>query len=773
MSDVPSNLIPTRITQLPTAPVASEDSLLLIVYQGNNYQIRAGDLLSVAGVPVSRQVIAGTGLSGGGQLLNNVTLSVASKGINGPLLADTGVAAGVYGSSTQVPVFTVDSTGRVTAASTTNLTVSGYVPESREVIAGTGLTGGGTLNNNITIAADLSDATPQAGFQSGSAGVATSSSRSDHKHPAVDLSSDDEVDNILGLSNGGTAKSLVPDAGAVIWCGADGLYVGPPGLAGQVLVSGGAGEYTWGSALIQTDQAANLFYAGPASGSPAPTSFRNMVSADLPDSGVTANTYGSATAVPVVTVNAKGVITNVTTQALVPGLVYKGAWDASTNTPTLVSSTGTSGWYYVVSVAGSTNLDGITDWQVGDWAVFNGTVWQKIDQTNSVSSVNGQTGVVSLNYASVGAPSTGGINASGTWAIDISGNAATATTAGKVSNALTIGSGLGGTSYDGSTAVTITNSAPMTYPGSGIPLSTGTAWGTSYSTTGTGTAVVLATAATLNNPTVSDYTAYTPTTAPTYAEGRVFYDSAAHTLNYYNDNSQMSVNIGQEQIVRVRNQTGSTIPDGTVVYVNGATGNTPTVALAIATAFATSDIIGVTTTSIANNGFGYVTISGLVNGLDTSAFTEGQAVFLSPSVAGAYTATEPTSPNYSVQVGVVLRANPSNGTLLVAVQFISTESSHIVGSITNAQLANSSITINGSATALGGSINVGTVTSVSGTGTVSGISLSGTVTSSGSLTLGGALDLSSPPAIGGTTPAAITGTTITATKYVGMDGGTF
>lgn len=62
----------------------------------------------------------------------------------------------------------------------------------------------------------------------------------------------------------------------------------------------------------------------------------------------------------------------------------------------------------------------------------------------------------------------------------------------------------------------------------------------------------------------------------------------------------------------------------------------------------------------------------------------------------------------------------------------------------------------------------GTVTSVSGTGTVSGISLSGTVTSTGSLTLGGALDLSSPPAIGGTTPNTISGTTITATtKFVG------
>ena len=64
----------------------------------------------------------------------------------------------------------------------------------------------------------------------------------------------------------------------------------------------------------------------------------------------------------------------------------------------------------------------------------------------------------------------------------------------------------------------------------------------------------------------------------------------------------------------------------------------------------------------------------------------------------------------------------------------------------------------------------GTVTSVSGTGTVSGISLSGTVTSSGSLTLGGTLDLSTPPAIGGTTANTITGTTITAsTKFVGTN----
>ena len=83
------------------------------------------------------------------------------------------------------------------------------------------------------------------------------------------------------------------------------------------------------------------------------------------------------------------------------GLNYQGTWNASTNTPTLASGTGSSGYYYIVGTAGSTNLDGITDWQIGDWLLFNGTAWQKIDQTNLVTSVNGQTGAVSLTTTNI------------------------------------------------------------------------------------------------------------------------------------------------------------------------------------------------------------------------------------------------------------------------------------------------------------------------------------------------------------------------------------
>ena len=72
-------------------------------------------------------------------------------------------------------------------------------------------------------------------------------------------------------------------------------------------------------------------------------------------------------------------------------LKYKGTWDAAANSPALISAKGTVGEYYIVSKAGSTNLDGITDWAVGDWAVFSDQAtdaWQKIDNTQ-VGNVTG------------------------------------------------------------------------------------------------------------------------------------------------------------------------------------------------------------------------------------------------------------------------------------------------------------------------------------------------------------------------------------------------
>ncbi|HWB00635.1 MAG TPA: hypothetical protein VG713_19210 [Pirellulales bacterium] len=84
--------------------------------------------------------------------------------------------------------------------------------------------------------------------------------------------------------------------------------------------------------------------------------------------------------------------------SVVGDVQYQGAWNASTNSPTIpAASSSNKGWYYVVGTAGSTNVSGTTDWKVGDWLVSNGSTWDKIDNTDSVVSVAGLTGAIAAS----------------------------------------------------------------------------------------------------------------------------------------------------------------------------------------------------------------------------------------------------------------------------------------------------------------------------------------------------------------------------------------
>lgn len=96
------------------------------------------------------------------------------------------------------------------------------------------------------------------------------------------------------------------------------------------------------------------------------------------------------------------------------GLNFKGAWNAQTNSPFLQSGVGVAGDYYIVSVAGNTNLDGITDWQVGDWAIFEGAtnMWQKIDNHDIQAYTTIQDEGTSLVQQSVIDFQGGGVTAS-------------------------------------------------------------------------------------------------------------------------------------------------------------------------------------------------------------------------------------------------------------------------------------------------------------------------------------------------------------------------
>ena len=92
-------------------------------------------------------------------------------------------------------------------------------------------------------------------------------------------------------------------------------------------------------------------------------------------------------------------------------VAYQGTWNASTNVPTLTSSVGTKGYYYLVSTPGNTNLNGITTWNSGDWAVFDGTVWERvIGGTPSTSFTLGNTlvtlGSTTTNVGNLGLANT-------------------------------------------------------------------------------------------------------------------------------------------------------------------------------------------------------------------------------------------------------------------------------------------------------------------------------------------------------------------------------
>ena len=119
----------------------------------------------------------------------------------------------------------------------------------------------------------------------------------------------------------------------------------------------------------------------------------------------------------------------------------------------------------------------------------------------------------------------------------------------------------------------------------------------------------------------------------------------------------------------VRNSTGSTLAKGAVVYLSGATGNRPNAVLSKADAEPTSSkTIGIVIANIANNSDGYVAVNGTLHDLDTSAFADGAAVWLSPTVAGGLTTTVPSEPNHSVFIGYIARSHPTQGRLVILIK---------------------------------------------------------------------------------------------------------
>jgi hypothetical protein len=153
-----------------------------------------------------------------------------------------------------------------------------------------------------------------------------------------------------------------------------------------------------------------------------------------------------------------------------------------------------------------------------------------------------------------------------------------------------------------------------------------------------------------------------PSPAVVGQEGRMCWDSDDGTVVIGMPGGSVNLQLGQEELVRTRNTTGSTIPNGSVVYISGASGNKPLIALSQADAEATADsTIAMATEEIENNANGYCTTRGMVRELDTSSLTEGVKLYLSASVAGAFTDTAPAKPNHIVHIGYVIKSHATEG----------------------------------------------------------------------------------------------------------------
>lgn len=163
----------------------------------------------------------------------------------------------------------------------------------------------------------------------------------------------------------------------------------------------------------------------------------------------------------------------------------------------------------------------------------------------------------------------------------------------------------------------------------------------------------------------TDYLQIDTAATTTSAVGRITWDAGEGTATLGLAGGNVNLQLGQENVVRVYNGSGATITNGSVVAVTGAQGQRPSVVLADADSEPLSAAtLGIATENIANGAEGFVATFGVVNGLDTSAFTAGTPVYLSQT-AGGLTATRPSAPAHTVFIGWVLHVNASSGRLFI------------------------------------------------------------------------------------------------------------
>jgi hypothetical protein len=409
-------------------------------------------------------------------------------------------------------------------------------------------------------------------------------------------------------------------------------------------------------------------------------------------------------------------------------LVYQGTWDALTNDPTLTSSVGTKGYYYVVSVAGTTNLNGITDWQAGDWAVFNGTVWQKVDNSeityvSNVATGTGltggpitTTGTISISNTTVTAASYGAADTVGTFTVNAQGqltaaaNAAIAINVGAVSGAVpnTVNV-LAGTGLSGGGALT----ANVTLSNTGV-LSFNTRTG-NVSLSNTDVTTALGYTPGTGNGTVTSVTGTTPISSSGGVTPNISISLANATTDGYLSSTDWNTFNNKQPSGTYVNSVGATSP------VASSGGTTPTISMAQANATTNGFLSSTDWTTFNSKGTG----NGSVTSVDVLGGTTGLTTSGGPIAANAVVIGNATGAVTTVAPGALNNALISNGTNWVstalpasgvtitddtssnATRYI-TLTANTSGTITTVNVSSTKLTFNPSTGVLGASIHSST-----------------------------------------------------------------
>lgn len=166
----------------------------------------------------------------------------------------------------------------------------------------------------------------------------------------------------------------------------------------------------------------------------------------------------------------------------------------------------------------------------------------------------------------------------------------------------------------------------------------------------------------------TDHVDFDTTATSATAVGRIRWDDTDGTIAVGLKGGTVDLSVGQEEVMLVKHADNNGLTKGQVVYFVGSDGTNKTVRLAQANSEATaSKTLGVAAETVTGGSKGFLCTFGLIRGMNTSALTEGQVAWLSPSTAGGLTTTKPTAPNHSVMVGFVVRSHANQGALFVSV----------------------------------------------------------------------------------------------------------